>query len=472
MITFTNQNHGETMKLSAYSCLLKHALTSTVIFIITSALLTACSDPDLQVQCKSDETKKDGECVKNSKLNAEGTTRPADYDPTDTGDEVDASVLSYDAETATFSIPIAKLNLTEQDKKNLIDAHKKPTNNITFHLTANGWKEKKDTDKLDAYLALSTKLLQVKKPEPDDSYTGPSEDVDFNVKNEIKHHLYILNASSSIGGASKTSIYYDKDASPDCMALPNFKHRTTNEQKNMLSVNPEIFKLTAKIHYEKDDTHLKLKFVKQNNDNKDKPDKKAIAEIKYYLGLKGYTKDDISFLKPDFKPPTQADLNHPRFLLDRHQLAIADTDHSNFIGRWDGEAKGDDQTLCFNKLFAKQRTSLNNEAPGESDKIFAYKEMLYKLNKNDKRKFDNEKNEQKYSFDDEAKITFTIDIGKNNKDVIITKNKVFLGLQGAAYLINSSADEREDYSGRAAPNETQLLDVITKLAQSVAANNK
>ena len=457
------------MKLSAYSCLLKHALTSTVIFIITSTLLHACSDSDLQVKCKSDETKKDGECVKNSKLNAEGTTdRPAGYDPTDTGDEVDTSVLSYDADTATFSIPIAKLNLTGQDKKNLIDAYKKPKNNITFHLIANGWKEN-TTDKLDAYLALSTKLLQVKKTEADDTPDGPEEDVDFNVKNEIKHHLYILNAASSI--TDGTSIYYDHTALPDCMALPNFNRRNQNSETNMLSsVDPETAELTAKIHYEKDDTHLKLKFVKLKSNKKYEADEEAIDQIKYFLGLKGYTKDDISFSIPEFLPSTEAKLNHPRFLLKRDQLSITLDNYSYFTGQWKGKANNDDKTLCFNKLFAKQRTSLNNEAPSESAKIFAYKEMLYKLNKNNnKRKFDNEKNEQKYSFDDKANITFTID---NQKEVKISGHEVFLGLQGAAYLINASADEREDYSDRAAPDETQLLDVITKLAQSVAANNK
>ena len=370
---------------------------SCACLAVLMLLTFSCSKKEVtSTNCKADEVKKDGECVKKAASN--NPSREA-IDPNAVGDTVSTSVVKYDADSGVFSVSLANLALTQGEQDRLSASYK-----VYFMTKSQTWLEEDG-------------ILQA------------------------------VRKKTVIGTGSDA-----ENKSPDCTVLPDGNGLV--QRKNL----PAII--------EKVGDDVTIKFVKSFGVSKlERDDDKSLRRLKRWLGLNSYQMDDIR---------VSAGVSG---LVSSDDLAV-------HMGYWQKEIKhygledNDDKhkELCFNKLHAKQDSSLNDKEPSSSAKIYPYKAV--KLSEvgvkeaGDTKPYNYEytfkKSNDEYTYTLQQRIEFKK--SGNNSSIRKTSNNeaLRLSLPAAAYLINSSPEHRDTFTGRAAPSEEEFIDTMSALVRALA----
>lgn len=370
---------------------------SCALFAVLTVLLTfSCSKKNVtSTTCKADEIKQDGECVKKSANNTPG---PPAIDPTAVGDTVSSRLVSYDLDSATFSVSLANLGLLQDEQNSLSGIHK-----VLFIIESQIWTEERG-------------ILQA------------------------------VRSKTVIGSDNK---------SPDCTVLPDGDAATKRKEL------PAIIQKVG--------NDVTIKFVKTFAAGELQHDDKSLGKLKRWLGLNSYQMDDIRVTAG------VAGLSRDEDPTIHVNLWGAELKHYKLVDQDKHDAK-----LCFKKLYAKQDSSLNDKEPSSSAKIFPYKEVKYSEVKktngtssnkpyNYEYKFQKSNNEYVYNLYQYQEVKFKI--YSHNKPIrkASTDKPLTLSLPGAAYLINSSTDHREEgFTGRAAPSEDEFVRTMSALLRALA----
>lgn len=427
--------------------------------------LARCSDGEVtSTVCRGGETKSGGECVAaSSYTDNKNSPSPVVTNPNDPGDPVDPSILSYDPDEATFSIAMDKIELSSKIK--------------------NQFKEKfsDEDDKYEKAYPVSFTVVDAT-DDTDTNYYYGWQDVNGYLEAHkafsIKKHQTAVQGAKDINFTDIVSTFgsmidENRVTEPylsDCMVLPG-KHAIERAQQRG--------KFTSRIWFE--DGDVKIKFIeeyKYSEQDEEAKRTESVEDLKQLLGLQSYSVEDVRVAE------AEAQVKNIGELMNRHtfrkvpkkvegddsRLYIKNKMIDSVIVDWNNEEQEndlEDDELCFHKLYAKQHGSLNEE-PGSSAKIYAYKAVTY-AGYADKDSITPEKIALKkgdyniagsdWMFD--PTVTFYHD---PSDDPSLNSN-VSLSLRGASYLINASEEHKDDFTGRAAPDEEEFVDSMVRLIQ-------
>ena len=306
--------------------------------VVLSVGLAGCSASAV-TQCRTHEVKSNGKCVPGAVEGNEeeqtqlaggrkdtGTTQkksgPQSVDINDKGDAPNVRVLRFDASTATFSILLSELALTQAEKNKLSTTR----HEVTWEFFANTWQEDGNGN-LKVHRALGTM---------------------GNLTARAARNISVMPDRESRGMELPKQGYIPSTPFTDCIGYE--EHGAYRD-------------LTLASRISLDGPFIKIQFVSEDSASPD-----PVDTMKRYLGLKGYDIDHIVYTTLNQARPH--DWRFPLISPPR------DAPWMNAVKTlWDSERESqypdsntpDDtknKALCFKKLMAKQLTEVDPPSGG------------------------------------------------------------------------------------------------------------